>query len=123
VWAIAGSIAVSFRLKAEATSAADCIAYNRVMQCRSCGTEIADKAIVCYRCGTATTDPVRKAVPVKPRRSPLFSFVAAAVLALLALTAWSVARTAADPDRWHTVAGALAGAALVVIALRLLRRR
>ena len=92
------------------------------MQCRNCGTEIADKAIVCYRCGTATTDPVRKTVPVKPRRSPLFSFVAAAVLVLFALYAWYASQTSADPDRWHTVAGALAGAAVVVIVLRLVRR-
>jgi len=27
------------------------------MQCRECGTEIADKAIVCFRCGTPTLDP------------------------------------------------------------------
>ena len=26
------------------------------MICKSCQTEIADKAIVCYRCGTATTE-------------------------------------------------------------------
>ena len=26
------------------------------MTCRHCGIEIADKAIVCYRCGTPTAD-------------------------------------------------------------------
>ena len=26
------------------------------MQCRSCGAEIADKALICYKCGTATTE-------------------------------------------------------------------
>ncbi|HSG00267.1 MAG TPA: hypothetical protein VLA20_04010 [Vicinamibacterales bacterium] len=26
------------------------------MQCRSCGTEIADKAIICFRCGAPTLD-------------------------------------------------------------------
>ena len=92
------------------------------MQCRQCGTEIADKAIVCYRCGAATTDPVRRAVPVKPRRSPLLSFVAAAILVLLALYMGYASQTAADPGRWQTVAGALAGAAVLVIVLRLLRR-
>jgi hypothetical protein len=35
------------------------------MNCRSCGTEIADKALICFRCGAATTDPVRKPY-VKP---------------------------------------------------------
>jgi hypothetical protein len=28
------------------------------MKCRKCGTEIAAKAIICYKCGTATTEPV-----------------------------------------------------------------
>ena len=27
------------------------------MQCRYCNTEIADNALICYRCGRATTDP------------------------------------------------------------------
>jgi hypothetical protein len=93
------------------------------MQCRHCGTEIADKAIVCYRCGTATTDPVRKAVPVVPRRNPLLSFVVAAVLVLLALYLGYAARTAAEPDRWHAVAGVCTGAALTIVILRLIRRR
>ena len=26
------------------------------MQCRKCGTEIAEKALVCYKCGTSTTE-------------------------------------------------------------------
>jgi zinc/manganese transport system permease protein len=40
-----------------------------------CGTEIADKAIICFRCGAGTTDPVRKAVPIRKKRSPFCSFV------------------------------------------------
>jgi len=93
------------------------------MQCRNCGTEIADKAIVCYRCGTATTDPVRKAVPVKPRPNPLVSFVVAAILVLMALYMGYAAPAAANPDRWRMAAGALLGAALLVMILRVLRRR
>jgi hypothetical protein len=27
------------------------------MICKHCGTEIADKALICYRCGNATTEP------------------------------------------------------------------
>ena len=27
------------------------------MQCRFCQTEIAENALICYRCGRATTDP------------------------------------------------------------------
>ena len=93
------------------------------MQCRNCGTEIADKAIVCYRCGHATTDPVRRAVPVKPRRSTLPSIVAAAIFALLGVFFGYASRTAVDPERWQTLAGVLAGAAIMVLVLGLLRRR
>lgn len=93
------------------------------MQCRSCGTEIADKAIVCYRCGAATTDPVRRAVPIRRTRSPLISFVVAAVLLLAALYMGNASATAADPERWQTIAGVLAGAAVMVVVLALLRRR
>ena len=93
------------------------------MQCRNCGTEIADKAIVCYRCGTGTTEPVRKAAPIKPRRNPLLSFVVAAALLLSALYMGYATPPTADAGRWHTVAGVLAGAAVLVLVLRLVRRR
>ncbi len=63
------------------------------MICRSCGTEIADKAIVCYRCGAATTDPVRQppagpskweAEPAR-RRRPLIPWLILLVLILIGL--------------------------------------
>jgi hypothetical protein len=92
------------------------------MQCRQCGTEIADKAIVCYRCGAATSDPVRKPVPVRPRRPLLPSVLAAVVLLLAALYMGQASRTAADPEQWQTIAGGLAGVAIVLLLLRLLRR-
>jgi hypothetical protein len=93
------------------------------MQCRNCGTEIADKAIVCYRCGHATTDPVRKAVPLKARRNPLIFLVVAAILAVLAIAVGYGARTAADPDTWKALAGVLGGAAAMILVLGILRRR
>jgi hypothetical protein len=93
------------------------------MRCRSCGTEIADKAIVCYRCGQATTDPVRKPAALTPARSPLFAVVAAAILAAVALYVGYASQTAADPARWQTIAGVLGGAALMVLVLGILRRR
>jgi uncharacterized membrane protein YvbJ len=91
------------------------------MQCRQCGTEIADKAIVCYRCGAATTDPVRKAVAVQRRRS-LVPVVAIVVLVALALFLGQFSRTAANPELPQLAAGLALGAALVVILLRVLRR-
>ena len=60
------------------------------MICRQCGTEIADKAIVCYRCGTGTSDPVRKPAEIRRRRSPLVPAVV--ILIILAVLAWFAAR-------------------------------
>jgi hypothetical protein len=93
------------------------------MQCRQCGTEIADKAIVCFRCGAGTSDPVRKAVPVKPRRSPVVSAGVLIALLLVALYLWQVARTAANPELPELAAGVALGAAAVVLLLAILRRR
>src|SRR5256885_17002653 len=39
------------------------------MQCRNCGAEIADKALICYRCGTATTDAKYQPAKLSSRRS------------------------------------------------------
>lgn len=94
------------------------------MQCRSCGTEIADKAIVCFRCGAGTSDPVRKpAPPARRGRSPFFSFAVVALLLLLALYLGQASRTAADPDWLQTLAGVLTGAAIFLLIARLVRRR
>jgi hypothetical protein len=62
------------------------------MICKYCGTEIADKALICYRCGNATTEPrfkppTTESLFEKPRRSrlPLFVIV---ILIVLALVGW-----------------------------------
>jgi hypothetical protein len=39
------------------------------MVCRSCGTEIADKALICYRCGTATAEAKFKPPAARAGRS------------------------------------------------------
>lgn len=93
------------------------------MQCRNCGTEIADKAIVCYRCGHATTDPVRRPAPIAPRRSAIVPLVVVAVLAVAAVYLFQLSTTAADPQLLETASGLCAGAAAVVLFLTLLRRR
>jgi hypothetical protein len=63
------------------------------MKCKSCGTEIADKALICYRCGNATTEPrikppVEGSLFERPRRSrrPIVAIVIVIILALIA--AW-----------------------------------
>jgi len=92
------------------------------MQCRNCGTEIADKAIVCYRCGTATTDPVRKPVPIGRARTgpPLFPGIAILVVALLMI---SFAKTSGYPEYMDAAAIVLALAGAGLLGARLIRRR
>ena len=37
------------------------------MTCRSCGTRIAANALICYKCGTATTEPRIQPPAARPR--------------------------------------------------------
>ncbi len=54
------------------------------MHCRNCGADIADKALICYRCGTATTEAKYK--PAVPRRgSSKRAPIVTAVIILIAL--------------------------------------
>ena len=92
------------------------------MLCRTCGTEIADKAIVCYRCGAGTSDPVRKPVELKRERS-LLGLVVAVLMLFLALYLGYASKTAADPAGWQLAAGVLVGAALAILIIRVVRRR
>jgi len=61
------------------------------MKCRSCGAEIADNALICYKCGTATQEP--KIKPPAARRG--MSRGALAGLILLGLALAAVAREVA----------------------------
>ena len=65
------------------------------MKCSYCDTEIADKALICYRCGNATTTPRVKPPDAgslfdRPRR-PRWPMAAAVMLLVLALlAAWAL---------------------------------
>ncbi len=96
------------------------------MQCRNCGTEIADKAIVCYRCGTATTDPVRRPAQIRPKRSGLLSLVGLIALLLLGLYLGMAGRSMGpgpEATRLETIAGICLGIALVLLVIRIVRRK
>jgi hypothetical protein len=61
------------------------------MKCKYCDTEIADKALICYRCGKSTTEP-RIAPPssgslFEQRRRSRLPIIVVAVLVILALLA------------------------------------
>jgi hypothetical protein len=93
--------------------------------CKQCGTEIADKAIICYRCGAATTDPVRKPADVRSRRGRLVPLVGLVLLVLLGLFLGQAGRTVAPAqgDRLDFLAGICIGAAVLILLLRIIRRR
>ncbi len=55
------------------------------MICKNCGTEIADRALICYRCGQATFEAVRKPVSTRPGIGPLLINVLLIVLVLGAI--------------------------------------
>jgi uncharacterized membrane protein YvbJ len=58
------------------------------MQCRNCGTEIADKALICYRCGTATTEAKYKPHTPAGRRSSSTILIVTLIVALLVVLAY-----------------------------------
>jgi len=76
------------------------------MKCSHCGTEIADKALICYRCGNATTEPRIKppsegSLFDRPRRSRVPLVVIVIVIVILAALAYwllrgQLPRSAAD---------------------------
>ena len=99
------------------------------MKCHSCAAEIADKAIVCYRCGTATTEPTFKASAasaVPGSRSAISLVTSVLAIVLLALSALYMQRfvTVGAPSalRWLIVVLAAALVALRVIARRARRQ-
>jgi hypothetical protein len=95
------------------------------MICRTCGTEIADKAIVCFRCGTGTSDPLRQPATVRPRRGRVFPLLALVILVVLGLYLGQAGRMVEVPlgRASSLAAGICIVAAIVVLMLRIVRRR
>ena len=92
------------------------------MQCRNCGAEIADKALICYKCGTATTEAKYQPAPLPARsgRSGLVPTVIA--LALLVAAVLYVERgSAAGSQQWVTYVAV--AAAVIVVGIRAYARR
>ena len=92
------------------------------MNCRKCGATIADKAIVCYRCGTATTEAKFKAPPPRRPRSSINVVSSVLAVVLLALCALYMQRvvTVGAPNAMRWVIIVLAAS---IVALRVIARR
>ena len=91
------------------------------MQCRNCGTEIADKALICYKCGTATTEAKYQPAPLPSVSSR--SVLIPTVIAVAALVAVAVYfdRASASGSQW--VSYLAVAAAVVIIGIRAYARR
>ena len=55
------------------------------MKCRECGTEIADKALICFRCGASVQEAVHKPYVHKRSMRPIIAGIILVILTLLGL--------------------------------------
>ena len=92
------------------------------MQCRSCGTEIADKALICYKCGTATTEAKYQPAPLPKASSRSGLLPTVIALALLVVVALYVERiSSAGSQQWVTYVAV--AAAVIIVGIRAYARR
>jgi hypothetical protein len=88
------------------------------VKCRSCGAEIAEKAIVCYRCGTPTADPA----PAEARRRSRPDVVLILVMVLvIAAGAWLIPMT--RPGSLERIAAWVVAWIVVLAVVARFRRR
>jgi hypothetical protein len=89
------------------------------MICKNCGTEIADKALVCFRCGAATFEAKVKPGQAAPPKSRVPALIALIVLVLAALFMSQAAAGQAP----RLVSWVVAGLAAIALAWQLVVRR
>lgn len=89
------------------------------MNCRSCGTDIADKALICFRCGAATTDPVRQ--PYVAKKGPSLPMTIFGLLLTGAGITIAVVTPGVTPV--DAVAGVIAAAGLGTTGVAYFRKR
>jgi hypothetical protein len=93
------------------------------MTCRNCGAEIADKALICFRCGAATTEAKYQPAPLARRsRSGLVATVIALVLILLLFVLMGRVATGASSE-YLRVGGVVVAVAIVALRAYARRRR
>jgi hypothetical protein len=89
------------------------------MICKQCGTEIADKALVCYRCGRATVAAQVRPGQARGRRSRI-PVIAALLILILGALFMSQAAVGEAP---RFVSWVVAGLAVIVLVWRFWRGR
>jgi len=95
------------------------------MTCKNCGTEIADKALICFRCGQATFEAQRQPALTGEARGFLRRYYLTLLLMLLIGATWFVyARYYETPQSEPYVYTVLSVAFVSLLAWRwYLRRR
>jgi protein-S-isoprenylcysteine O-methyltransferase Ste14 len=89
------------------------------MVCANCGTEIADKALICYRCGKATFE-AKRAPAAPPAKGRQVILVVAMIILILSALFLGQVQTNTVPE-W--VRYTVMTLAIVVLGWRLLQRR
>jgi hypothetical protein len=92
------------------------------MQCRNCGAEIADKALICYKCGTATTEAKYQPAPLPAGRSRSGLVPTVIALALLAAAVLYIER-ASNAGGSPSITYVAVAAAVIIIGIRAYARR
>jgi MYXO-CTERM domain-containing protein len=93
------------------------------MICRQCGTEIADKALICYRCGAATSEA--RLQPVTGSRAARTGWIVRLLLLamLVGLGVYFATQSIGPGDDPPPAVWAMLGAAAILLGWRLVRRR
>ncbi|MBI4476903.1 MAG: zinc ribbon domain-containing protein, partial [Acidobacteria bacterium] len=87
------------------------------MNCRNCGTEIAEKALICYRCGAATTE--RRVEPAQPSRRAVSLSAWPVIIALVLIV---IALITAPPGELRPLPWIAALLAVALAIVQLVRR-
>jgi hypothetical protein len=91
------------------------------MKCRSCGAEIAGNALICYKCGTATTEA--KYQPPAARRTSRSGLIATLIAIVLIIIMFVVMGRIATGESAQWVRVAAVAVAVAIVALRAYARR
>lgn len=89
------------------------------MTCRQCGTVIAEKALICYKCGTPTTEAKYAPVPIRgdSRQRTLI------LLAVLLIVSGVYGGLVGSDQATRVVGAVVAGGGAVYLAARLFGQR
>lgn len=88
------------------------------MECAHCGTEIADNALICYRCGAATDEPEQSESAGAPA-GRLWAPIVLAVVLVLAIGFFAMLAVGGQPV--SPAVWLMLGAAGVLLTWRLIR--